>query len=206
MIRRVLFGAATGAVAIAVGCGVSSLPSSDPVGSAVTVAPPTPEPEPTEVSIPTIDVHSSLIPLGLLETGELQTPPVDQPMQAGWYAGADPVFDGDEVKPGERGSAVIAGHVDGAVDGRKGQPGIFYRLHQLAPGDTVHVARRDQSWLTFVVIEVQRYPKTAFDHTAVYRRDDKPRLNLVTCTGAFSAGHYEDNLVVFTEIVPGETP
>src|SRR5436305_134476 len=39
--------------------------------------------------------------------------------------------------PGEVGPAVILGHVDTARDG----PAVFYRLHQLRPGDTVTVHR-----------------------------------------------------------------
>ena len=58
---------------------------------------------PVSVSIPSIGVRSSLIPLALLPaTGELAAPAEFD--QAGWYA--------DGPVPGEPGPAVIAGHVD----------------------------------------------------------------------------------------------
>jgi sortase (surface protein transpeptidase) len=146
---------------------------------------------------------SSLTPLGLTETGELAVPPVDAPLTAGYYAGAKPDVDGDEILPGTRGSAVVAAHVDGVINGRRGQPGLFFRLHELVPGDEVQIERDDGVTLQFVVTEVRSYPKNALDHAAVYERNDKPRLNLVTCAGPFQTDvrSYRDNLVVFTELV-----
>ena len=49
-------------------------------------------------------------------------------MQAGWYS-LGPT-------PGEVGPAVVLGHVDGYRN-----PGIFYRLHELVPGDDVEILR-----------------------------------------------------------------
>jgi len=159
-------------------------------------------PLPWAVEIPKLGVRSTLIPLGLTEARELEVPPVTDPMQAGYYAGERRSEVGDEVLPGQVGSAVIAGHVDGIVDGRKGQPGIFHRLHELTPGDEVLVEQADGNTLRFVVTAVQRYAKDAFPSARVYERNDKPRLNLITCGGEFdrSSGHYRDNVVVETEL------
>ncbi|MGC9671564.1 sortase domain-bontaining protein, partial [Planosporangium sp. 12N6] len=79
---------------------------------------------PVRVTVPTIDAESSLIPLGLTADGGLETPPVEDPMQAGWYS-LGPT-------PGEPGAAVIVGHVDGYHE-----PGIFYLLYKLKRGDQV---------------------------------------------------------------------
>jgi hypothetical protein len=190
---------------LAGGCsaGPVTAPSSGaPTASSV----PVPVAEPTAVTIPKIGAHSSLIRIGLTgvtedcPTGDcLDVPPTDRPLQAGWYAGRDPEFSGDEVTPGEIGPAVIAGHVDGEIGGRKGQPGIFYRLHELAPGDEVLVDRDGQRQLRFVVTAVRRYSKAAFPTEEVYGRTDGPELRLITCGGPFnrSAGHYEDNVIVW---------
>lgn len=160
---------------------------------------------PTAITIPKLGVTSSLIPLGLGANGELVPPPVTEPMQAGWYAGKDsrvPEGDGDEIQPGEPGPAVVAGHVDGVVNGRKGQPGIFARLHELAPGDEILVDRDGQTQLRFVVTEVQRYPKAAFPTQRVYGPTERPELRLITCGGAFdrSSGHYVDNVIAWATL------
>jgi sortase (surface protein transpeptidase) len=184
--------------------GGCSTPSTDgPVSSAgatASSAPAPATPDPWSITIPKIESHSTLIPLGLTEKAELEVPPIDQPMQAGWYAGADPAFDGDEIKPGDTGPAVIAGHVDGiGPDGRKGSPGIFARLSELAPGDEVLIDRADASRLRFVVTAVQRHAKEQFPSQQVYGPTTQPELRLITCGGAFDrgAGHYVDNWVVW---------
>jgi sortase (surface protein transpeptidase) len=192
------------------GCGTEFV--SDPPREPMPASPADPEldgvpavtPDPSTVTIPKIGAHSTLVPLGLTAESELDVPPVTEPLQAGWYAGADPAADGDEYKPGDVGPAVIAGHVDGIIGGRKGQPGIFARLAELAPGDEVLVDRVDGSQLTFVVAQVQRYAKAEFPSLAVYGDTGSPELRLITCGGDFdrTSGHYIDNTVVFAELAP----
>lgn len=194
MIRLLLAALLLGAL---IACGTEQPPAAsqlqpEPELGAAAIA------DPTAVTIPAIDAHSTLIPLGL-DNGALAVPPVDQPMQASWYAGADPAGDGDEFQPGENGPAIIAGHVDGIIDGRKGQPGIFHRLHQLTPGSEILVDRADGSVARFLVERVQRYPKNAFPTDEVYGPTARPELRLITCGGAFdrSAGHYTDNVIAW---------
>lgn len=163
---------------------------------------------PTAVGIPKLGVWSTLIPLGLTDHDCpadppcLAPPPADRPMQAGWYAGADPRTDGDEVQPGESGPAVIAGH----VNGNGGQDGIFAKLDQLAPGDKIIVERNDPSTpqppLTFVVDAVASFPKNRFPSEDVYGPTDVPELRLITCGGTFDRGrgHYTDNVVVWASL------
>jgi hypothetical protein len=192
-------------------CGASPPALQDVAGGATTstsVAPPVEAPDPTAVTIPKIGARSSLVPLGLTERGELDVPPVDQPGQASWYAGADVAFDGDEYDPGEVGPAVLAGHVDGiGPDGRKGHPGVFHRLPELVPGDTILIDRKDGSQLTFVVTATAEYDKSSFDAEAVYGPTTVPALRLITCSGPFdrSSGHYLRNTVVFAELAEGAT-
>lgn len=182
------------------GCGAPEVPQPAYVPPA---AQPGEVPEPLSIYIPRIDARSDLLTLGLDETGAMQVPPVDLPHLAGWYAGADVDRDGDETKPGQRGSAVIVGHVDGrGPNGEKGYPGIFHRLHELGPGDEVLVEQEGGTTLTFVVESVERFDKDALPHERIFRADDAARLNLVTCGGEFDAasGHYTDNIVAFTKL------
>jgi len=127
--------------------------------------------------------------LGLSLDGTLEVP-TDFSI-AGWYAMGP--------KPGERGPAVIVGHLDS-----KAGPGVFYRLGELAPGDLIWVASPNRAAIGFRVYAVREYPKAAFPTSLVYGQTAKPELRLITCGGAFddATGHYLDNTVVFAREVP----
>jgi sortase (surface protein transpeptidase) len=142
--------------------------------------------EPAEVRIPKIDAVSSLVPLGLEPDRSVEVPPVETPMQAGWFTGAP--------KPGEPGPAVLLGHVNGG-----GQAGIFARLAELGPGDEVLVGRADGSTVRFLVRHVDQVSKTAFPTDEVYGNTAGPELRLITCGGSFDerAGSYRDNIIVY---------
>ncbi len=153
-------------------------------------------PRPVRLAIPAIEVDSDLMNLGLDSNGALEVPPGGFP--AGWYSGS-PV-------PGELGPAVIAGHVDWG-----GEPGVFFRLHELAPGDEIVADRTDGLTEVFRVASVERYAKAAFPTARVYGNIDHPGLRLITCGGEFdtSVHSYRDNTVVFADLVetrgrPGE--
>ena len=90
---------------------------------------------------------------------------------------------------------MIVGHVDSVRSG----PGVFYRLGQLRPGDTVRVARGDGLTVVFTVQSVERVPKAAFPTQRVYGPLAYPGLRLITCGGSFDrgSGHYRDNVVAF---------
>jgi len=137
------------------------------------------------VDIPSIQVDTSVINLGLNHDGTLEVP--QDYTVAGWYSLGP--------KPGQIGPAVIVGH----VDSRNG-PAVFYRLRELQPGMTVTVWRGGKSH-TFVVTQVGEYPKDAFPTEKVYGAVDVPALRLITCGGAFnySTGHYTDNIVVYAQ-------
>jgi hypothetical protein len=75
---------------------------------------------PVSLSIPAIDVHTRLIRLGLTGQDTLQVPASTS--VAGWYTSSP--------RPGQTGSAIIAGH----IDSYRG-PGVFFRLRLLRPGD-----------------------------------------------------------------------
>jgi sortase (surface protein transpeptidase) len=145
--------------------------------------------EPSEVSIPKIGVRSSLVGLGLNDDETVQVPPVETPMQAGWFTGGP--------KPGEPGPAVILGHVNGG-----GHPGVFLRLHELAPGDEVDVTRTDGSTAKFTVRRVATVPKAQFPTSEVYGDTAGPELRLITCGGSFdkTARSYRDQVIVYATI------
>ena len=142
---------------------------------------------PVRVRIAAIGVDSGLMDLGLRADGSLEVPPSGFP--AGWYTGGP--------TPGELGPAIIAGHIDW------NGPGVFYNLHNLKPGDQVTVTRADGSRPAFRVTRVAQFPKDQFPTKLVYGNIDHAGLRLITCGGSFNSqsGHYEDNIVVFADLI-----
>jgi hypothetical protein len=149
-----------------------------------------PKSEPVSIDIPKIGARSSLVPLGVNPDDTIQVPPVNTPLQAGWYTYAP--------TPGEVGPAVVLGHVDG-----NHQKGIFYRLKELTAGDRVSIARKDGTTALFEVTKVHQVPKQDFEREGVYDDTAGPELRLITCGGVFdrSAHNYVDNIVVYARLV-----
>jgi hypothetical protein len=149
-----------------------------------------PTPAPVRLRIPAIGVDTGLQRLGQDPDGSVEVPSGSHKWdEAGWYAGG--------TRPGDPGSAVLLGHVDSTAG-----PAVFYRLHELHPGDRVEVVRADGSRARFAVERVAWYPKTRFPTDDVYYPTLTPRLRLVTCGGSFdpAAGSYRSNVIVFARL------
>jgi LPXTG-site transpeptidase (sortase) family protein len=145
---------------------------------------------PVRVIIPAISVNAPVTEVGLTTGRTVQTPPLNDHNLAGWYKYS--------VTPGQKGSALIVGHVDSYTG-----PSVFFRLKELRKGDTVQVSRADGHLVTFTVDGVQLASKTAFPTQAVYQNTGYPSLRLVTCGGPFdySSGHYLDNIIVYAHLL-----
>jgi hypothetical protein len=143
---------------------------------------------PVRIAIPRLGVRARIVRLGLNRDGTLQVPA--NFADTGWWSGGS--------RPGERGPAVIAGH----VDSRTG-PAVFFRIGKLRRGDTIRIGRRDGSVVRFAVQRLGRYPKARFPTKQVYGSTPRPTLRLITCSGDFdrSTGHYLDNTVVYATLV-----
>ena len=144
---------------------------------------------PTTVSVPSIGATSSLMDLGQNSDGSLAVPPLNNPMQAGWYD--------KSPTPGTLGPAVILGHVNG-----DGKPGIFYKLKDVKAGDQVMVARKDGQTAVFTVAHIDTVPKAAFPADQVYGDTPDAQLRLITCGGVFdpAARSYEANVIVYANL------
>ena len=170
----------------------SAAPATSPPPAEVAPGPREPGPEPVlprgarpeAVAIPAIGVSSPLVRLGLQPDRRMEVP--EDYSVAGWYTGGP--------RPGDRGPAVIAGH----VDSRTG-PAVFYRLGELRKGDLIVVSYPGRAEARFRVERTERHPKRAFPTARVYGDTAGPALRLVTCGGSFdqASGHYRDNVIVF---------
>jgi sortase (surface protein transpeptidase) len=144
---------------------------------------------PRWIRIPAIGVSAPVVPLALNPDRTLKAP--RRWGDTGWYTGGP--------EPGERGPAVIAGHVDSTSG-----PAVFYRLGELRRGTLVHIHRADHSVVSFRVEGAERWPKDRFPTRRVYRRTARSTLRLITCGGAFNraTGHYLDNVIVYATRTP----
>lgn len=144
--------------------------------------------EPQAINIPKINVSALVEPVGQDVEGKMDVP--KGVFNVGWYNLG--------YKPGEKGSAVMAGHLDTVT----GAPAVFFYLGQLSSGDQVIVTDKNGKSLTFVVISVQTYPFNQVPLKQIFASNDKPRLNLITCIGTLDVvgRNYSNRLVVYTEL------
>ncbi|MFJ5528843.1 class F sortase [Streptomyces sp. NPDC093261] len=153
--------------------------------AAVSALPPSP---PDRIRIPSIRVNAPLMGLGLTRTGSLDVPPAGDKNLAGWYEAG--------TKPGETGTAIVAGHVDNAEG-----PAVFYDLGALDRGSTIEVDRRDGSTAVFTVDAVEVYQAKDFPDQKVYGAAPRPELRVITCGGGYSrTTGYQGNVVVFAHL------
>jgi sortase (surface protein transpeptidase) len=145
---------------------------------------------PVSIRIPAIGVSAPVMKVGMNADGTVQVPPVDNHNLTGWY--------GDGPAPGQKGPAVILGHVD-SVTGIS----VFYYLKDLRAGNRIYVTLADGKVTAFAVDGVQKVAKDAFPTAAVYGRAGYPSLRLITCGGSFdeATGHYLDNILVYAHMI-----
>lgn len=138
---------------------------------------------PTAVEAPAVGLVASLVPVGKTPDGALAVPDFGV---AGWYE--------HSVRPGERGAAVLAGHVDNTTG-----PDVFFPLRDLVAGDEVVVRLQDGTSTTFVVDRTEITDKDALPVERIFDDPSRPELRLITCGGDFdrSAGSYDSNVIVY---------
>jgi LPXTG-site transpeptidase (sortase) family protein len=144
---------------------------------------------PDRVRIPTIRVDAPVLPVGLDSAGWVGAPPPEDPNLAGWFTGA--------VSPGEKGTAVVVGHVD-----NKQGPAVFYNLGALKKGNRVEIARKDGKTVVFEIYGIEVFEKNNFPGDRVYASKGTAELRVITCGGGFSKKHgYDGNVVAFARLV-----
>lgn len=143
--------------------------------------------EPVRIVIPRVGIDENIEEVGKDENGRMDVP--KDYNNAGWWKYG--------AKPGEIGSAVLAGHIDTPF----GERGIFYSLGDMSAGDLILVYDTDNVEYQFEVTEIIEYEDDEFPLDLVFGRDDKKRLNLITCAGVYdiSSGNYQERLVVYAQ-------
>ncbi len=134
--------------------------------------------------IPRLMLDTTIEYVGVTSQGAMNVPA--DATKAGWYKYG--------AHPGDIGSAVVAGHLNGA----HGKPGVFKDLGKLRVGDTFSILNDAGGKTTFLVKKIKLYnldeqPDEVFHSTAGVH------VNLITRTGAWNRDEkqYSKRIVVF---------
>jgi sortase (surface protein transpeptidase) len=151
-----------------------------------------PEGLPVRIKIPRLSVDARIEEVTLTADGAMDIP--KRPQDTAWYALGP--------RPGEVGSATIAGH----VDWKSGARGVFADLHTLQAGDSITVENDEGVRTTFVVRTSQEYDPQEDAAKVFFSYDGSAHLNLVTCAGTWDQemNMYSKRLVVFADKIDGE--
>lgn len=146
---------------------------------------------PIRLVIPAIQVNAFVEPVSIQSNGDLATPEQNPWEDAGWY-NLGP-------RPGERGSAVIDGHLDRPG----GYPAVFWHLRDLHVGDEVLVMNTAGKTLHFRVTRIALYTPQEAPLQDIFGNRGGTYLNLITCAGDWIPGEHQTTmrLVVYTSLV-----
>ena len=142
---------------------------------------------PNRIQIASIQVDAAIESVAIAPDGSMDVP--KSIFNTAWYELGP--------RPGEVGSAVIDGHVDGPDGG----PAVFADLKNLQQGDKISVIDDQGNAIVFQVRELRILNSDA-DATEIFTSSDGlAHLNLITCIGVWDkqAQSYTQRLIVFAD-------
>lgn len=146
---------------------------------------------PVRLKIPAISLDAAIESVGLTSANLMEVPTYYD--EAAWYRLGP--------RPGERGNAVISGHVDSTTGGA-----VFWDLRKLIPGDTIGVVGDDGIERKFVVTASERYAPGDAPLTRIFGAADGAHLNLITCDADtpfdLASGSYAGHLLIYADAAP----
>lgn len=141
---------------------------------------------PIRLKISKINVDAPVVYVGLTPGGAMDVS--KGPYDVAWFKLGP--------RPGQKGSAVVAGHFgvwkNGAIS-------VFHNLNKLVKGDVVSIQDDKGVSISFVVRESRIYTPKADASAVFYSSDGKSHLNFVTCIWDKVSKTYSKRLVVFTD-------
>lgn len=143
---------------------------------------------PVRLKISKINVDVPIAHAGITPNGAMEAPA--GPQSVVWFRFGP--------RPGDSGSAVIAGHYG---HWKTGEGSVFDDLSKLMNGDRLSIEDEKGATITFVVRELRTYGQNE-DAAGVFFSDDgKAHLNLITCEGIWDNTQktYSHRLIVFTD-------
>ena len=144
-----------------------------------------------QIQIPAIGISATIESIGLTADNEMEAP--KEWDKVGWYQYG--------YRPGQPGNAVLTGHLDTDT----GAPAVFWRLHELQPGDTIVLQTLDGKPLVFLIESLTSYPYNQAPLQEIFGAAGAPRLSLVTCSGNWNSQEriYDHRLVVYALLQEG---
>jgi sortase A len=144
---------------------------------------------PMKLRIPAVDLEANIEQVGKTKTGAMANP--SDWWTTGWYKYGS--------RPGEIGSAVIAGHLDTET-----AEAVFWDLQKLKAGDAIEVIDEHETVRTFIVERIAEYDEDKAPLQELFASNDAARLNLITCAGNWkkNSGEYDKRLVVYAKLQP----
>ena len=141
---------------------------------------------PARLVIPKLNVNARVELMGVTSSGAMDVP--SDITEAGWYKYG--------AHPGDDGSAVISGHLDGI----HGEPGVFLNLRNLRVADNFSVLDDSGKTTQFIVRYIRTYDQNE-QPNEVFHSQQGSHLNLITCTGAWNRfeKRFSKRLVVFAD-------
>lgn len=141
---------------------------------------------PMHLTIPAINVNAGIQYVGVTTNGSMGVP--SNTVDVGWFKLGP--------HPGQIGSAVIDGH----LNGKNGENGVFANLYKLKKGDKLYIKDSNGATISFTVRKTHIYNPGYADE--VFSKNDSVHLNLITCDGMWDekSKSYSKRLVVFADI------
>jgi sortase (surface protein transpeptidase) len=109
---------------------------------------------PVSVSIPAIEIQADIEQVGLDSQGNMDVPRTHYTVA--WYSLG--------YKPGEKGNAVLAGH----LDQQNGSPAVFWNAPNLKPGDIIITTDETGKQYKFSVTRIQDNPYNNYPLNEVF--------------------------------------
>jgi Sortase domain len=145
---------------------------------------------PVRLFIPAIGVNAFIEKVGVTPGGDLAVPTRNPWKDVGWYRSGP--------HPGERGSAVIDGHLDRPG----GYPAVFWHLRYLQVGNEVTVIDAHGKTFHFHVTGIVFYAPQDAPIEQIFVNNDGTYLNLISCAGDWIPSQHQTTLrlVVYTSL------
>jgi LPXTG-site transpeptidase (sortase) family protein len=143
----------------------------------------------TRLIIPSIEVNAEFTQKVVGTDGQMPDP--NGPEDVAWYDFSQ--WPGLGGIPDKGGNIVMAGHVDYINYG----PAVFWRIDELKAGDQVQIQLVDGTMATYEIEFNKVVEPGDQDWSNLVAGTADESVTLITCTGAFEAGHYDKRQIAW---------
>ena len=123
--------------------------------------------------------------------GDGKMPNPNGPNDVAWYDFTQ--WPGMGGVPNVGGNVVLAGHVDYINVG----PAVFWSLDDLVAGDRIQIVMQDGTVAEYEIVFNKHIGAGEANWEAIVAGTSPESITLITCSGEFSAGHYNNRQIVW---------